>query len=457
MTDIKRVWGPCVARLLIHPEDKQTVLLFGEFHQPYEEKCDALPQAQEISAYIKDLAKGMNKRLLDLFLEESYQIRVAKETKPIEGTSGGFASILNTFRECLELEKRYDCPLNVRLHYIDIRWTSQELLIDRLDTLHTGYMEGKKDLASILPTFKILLPRLSLEDDQRFFQEQVDLINRELKEYNRFFGTRIFEELKKLVEDIKYDATPFRNLLDRAKEFIERPESPSPQLDQAIFDYTKARAFPLDLFTLARMFHRYTKAPHEAKSIVFYGGARHSSNIRAFLLKCGYLDLVDPSWQFDINKCRQCVKLPPFHLIKYYMNEHPRTIIVNDPKRGKSSRGITTNVQDLYLSKSITPGTTIWSGKASFLWPLKHLFPGHEIFFLRPDVVYLGDYRLIEIEKINKKMGRRIRFVQAIDPNDEEIPWYVRLGFIDESVPILPQDILLVPDIIRLFPGRRMI
>jgi tetratricopeptide (TPR) repeat protein len=490
---IKYVWGPCVAWLLIHPEDKQTVLIFGERHGKYEKKkCGDLPDAQEISAYIRDLALNNSERI-DLFVEEEYHIYVTGELERHERASEASANILETFKDCLELKRRYECPLNVRFQHVDIRSTplvwSIRLLSSRINAFHNAL---KKDPSLLLPEFlrKEIAEflRRRFEEGEETFQQWQKLIQKELAGYDPYFGNRIKENLEKKIRASEYEESFLLSIRRNLRELIKDEKEKSfdegangvstsearverarvsnevrmlntLQVMESITSFFLNTLYILDLFTLARMFHRYTRSPHQAKRVIFYGGAKHSANIRNFLLSCNYIDITDYSTRYP-EECGQCTQLPSFHLIKYYMSDHPQTIIVGDSRAKRLSeakeispypKGITVTMKELLSQREdiASSQTALWLENPLYLNRVRSMFPDNEIFLLHPDAVYIG-------ESLDKLPADNIRFIQILSSKEGEregeIDWRVRLGFIDEEVPVYVEDESLLLEIERLFP-----
>jgi hypothetical protein len=486
MTDpdqVEYVWGPCLARLFIHPEDKQAILIFGERHILAEEKqkCDISPESEEISEYIKNLAmslsstpftipspslslmrkESLNRKIVDLFLEEAYQTRVTEEMPVYIQGSEGFQSILKTFTECLALKKRYDCPYNVRFQYIDIRQTKHKAFLSEIRTIHGVFSEWVKNPLATIEIFEKALEFyqarsgdfLNAEEDRKSFEQERNIIQKDFKGYDDYFGDRIKEELKKKIDALEYDPIPFARFSRALTSFlaaknIDEVRKESERLSSANYNYLEKWAHMLDVYTLVRLFHHFTLPPHQAKRAIFYAGALHSEEIRDFLLKCGYIDVSGSESEYNFLSCGQCVKLPASHLIKYYMDDHPKTLILEDLARKlEQPKGITVSLRTLFEDKP-SPQTALWLKNPSLLTPLRELFPDNEIFLLRPNAVYLGN----RVPSSSTMKKRRIRFLQIINP--QYISWATKLGFIDEQVPIYADDESIIQKVKARFPAR---
>jgi hypothetical protein len=342
----KFVYGPNYLSILISPE--QTLILFGEEHLPYGEKCSSM-KGEEMDLSIEDylgyLLDDNPKDFFDFYMEENYwQFFIEGLTEGKVTNSEASGRLFNTFKDCLILSRRDKyCPYpNLQTHFADLRFRSGIAELNANTTyfiITYPQLEGKTiDDPQVKRIVDIYSFNSILTDAQAELKEFEGGTNKYLELFLPIIQAEIdtiappfAKEMKKLQERLDklriYFTTEYPN---EAAKFIEkmRPVIQSiaeggkinlKELGMAKLPFSgfSNRAVELmDLYALARMMHRFNMAKRKEnggllpKNVIFYGGVGHTRGYRNFFVGTGYQEIY--LFERPYIKESQCIRVPDY-------------------------------------------------------------------------------------------------------------------------------------------------
>jgi hypothetical protein len=432
--DIDHVSGPVSCRFLIHPNQVQHVLLFGEYHGGYESQCQGF-KSQDIGLFIKDIASNIS-GVIDFFNESLYYGKARSGEEKASGTRSGV--IKQAFEDCWRNIR--GCP-NLRFHHINIRGAKFYRQILNLYYLFREIIDGVRQNPEYLKD----IPRDVLKKYQdnvgfpafhdryrKWLKIAPGFINRELKEFNPLFDDKIRQRISALIEEEPYIEFPdYRLLINRirminSRTFQEWSAEPNKLIKH--LEYFRSIALKMikfhsgqqDHYTLARMFHRYTLPPHYAANVVFYGGDAHVQRLHILFKEFGYIDLSPPEEKLG----KQCTLTPPKYVLTHYFGNGETYLIVRDDKSKPVSRYLInrpwSGIKDLPLERSLL----LVNDRALFHRLRKG---GLNPLLLSPDIVVVGHPSILSVSQEIK--ARYVTFIDREDP-----AWISLIGFMKGPV-----------------------
>jgi phosphate uptake regulator len=354
--DLVYVHGPRYASLLKSPKGDQVILLIGEWHDPYEEKCPK--ESISIGEYLTRVVKE-SKVQFDFLLELFYYELNIEELKEEPLSSRAIEELRSIFGLCFYPKLRAKCPFrNVRARLADVRkretfrWignTIGEVVNDLASWMISEDVEMGKEIQEKYEKLTGYLGALADPKELLFYIEEETFvpIEKEIKRIHPRFAAlrdRIEKDYQANLTHLKTKTTryfaKYAELFHRSIQgFIEKRNRAGPaeasrrERDRAklqkIYDVL-IKAYMegltpidnlMDYHTLARFFHDFEG--DYPKNVIFYGGEFHTQMYETFLLDQGYKEI-----PLGLPVGKQCVLLPL--TIKDFISEKQEP-----PKAGK--------------------------------------------------------------------------------------------------------------------------
>jgi hypothetical protein len=438
------IWGPSLCRLLSHPDRSQVNLIFGD-DLDNEQKCPK--SGQEASSYLKSLLEEFAKEspsreVIDLFLESSYEDYVicreelrslrsltSREVKEDRGTAPKSLTHIYDMLRGLDPETRK----YLRLHHVDVRDSLFERQLGHLLYLNdylTRPAKGRQYSEKLKEAFNDLFE--SAEDEKETLVKKWLIVERELKDFHPLFGEEIYNRLHKEVTRDRFISPDLGREIDELvreiKAFYQRTKQDASMTSSdirmqgqellALVETYLAGGFNrLILYTLARMFHRYTLAPHHASRVIFYGAKSHAKRIIEFLQS--YRS------QFESDSKEQpCVVAPSPKMLQDNFFDDLRFL---DEKIGSiSAEGI-----KIWQDRILVPDNRQFH-------LVRYLYPHKEIVLLSPDVIVIGKYPFSPKvqEQLSAKGDKRNKRYIRVVPSREELEF---IPPVSKTIPIIQE------------------
>lgn len=345
-----KLYGINYVSVLESTKYKQLIIICGEHHGSYDSK-----ECNYEGSYVADYLIALGSQgvyYFDFYLENSFESYVGNKDN-VSDTNDESSRQMDTITKYFQIPEN---SLKTRIHHTDARTLKSTnftySLVDLLSVIagcitdiDNGTPLTKDEYLSIDRSIQEIYDIIWIIDDKSDIKNTSyvrDLFgisrqgirkNLSLKEINRIdakFTTekkqlmKIYEQMESDIQNLtssivglntaikKYITS--NNERDRLYQLVEMLKYGDPIYQAILSSVTQI----LDLYTLARIFHRFDLSdkdiklgmPEYPKNIIVYAGTFHSKNINRILLSLGYHQLFHSE---NINK--SCVDAPSIDLI----------------------------------------------------------------------------------------------------------------------------------------------
>lgn len=319
----KFIYGPLKSHYLLHPDKKQFIILFGEWHGEYKEKCGD-KRSEEVSDFIDGLIKRYSTHFFDVLLEFNlkYKCDIDNYSKYYcrGASSDGFHNMVAKFKECAD--GIAECKnKNMRFHLADprifMRWYQ---ILDEIKNFLDEADFSKEE--EFLEELDILLDPVQKEDywrDKKKVSELMKLIIKQITlihpSYNRNLPQvmKLWEEVldneSKLEKEIGHTIKEFRNFSFSHNKSKEKSIKYYKKIINKLTKYRTRFVNTMDIYVITKMMHEFKEKikshPNSVKNAIVYTGWVHTDNIRNFYLDLGYKEV----FSGEIEGSEQCAEV----------------------------------------------------------------------------------------------------------------------------------------------------
>lgn len=321
-TDIKQmtIIGAISLSILRSSEYKQELWIFGEAHKIFDAKdCKVKPAITLIEYLSVFLSKS---KFYDVFLEVDYNRYQHPDYKP-RGSKGMIGQLYNILATCYTKS----CPFLIRLHHSDFRNENITILITQSMQIRNRMKkwsqltdkEQKATVKKLINFSNITQNIIDIKKIDTFLGiEYPNKIDIEIDRIDSKF-TLEKAKLNKWYQSTRdkvraLSSSPnIRDITDVINKFIQNPSRDTMsaifrRIVQFTAELLNSTADLLEIYTLARMFHRFQKITGYQTSTVergiFFGGHYHALNMIAYLKSSGYTEV------FHSESNTGCISVP---------------------------------------------------------------------------------------------------------------------------------------------------
>ena len=273
---------------------QRSIFLIGERHNR-EGSCEDDASTIQANEFVESILKDKN-RQLDFFLEAEISLRERREERDVEKQN---RNDLEGIRELARsMLAKGELPKTSRVHFVDVRdalGAPQYYTVHNFDSGISGYMnkilfqeqmvrdretrrlsiETLNDLFFEM-IFKTVLMRTSDGKQTSFLRHS--LIGKELADSDLVLDDNI-EDFLIMEENWRFLSSKFVE-----EDYGDDIQAYYTAMGDASTVLHEMWAWIHDMYTLARMFRRFTST---ASCIVFYGGSAHCQKMREYLTSKG--------------------------------------------------------------------------------------------------------------------------------------------------------------------------
>ena len=299
---LELIHGPFFVEYLVHPDGKQFIMLLGEWHSKYTEKCRDR-KSVDVSDFIQNVVSKNPNYFFDMFLEFPYkeikkQFKTFK-TKFLEYTPSEAAKhIGKDLIGCITREENSCKYKNLRFHLVDIRLLPSVRGFRYLkEILDEEDMNDPTKIQELKDTIEMVQITRDKDDTPRM----VKLMNKEISRIHPEFRRYLPNAMAHFENSIK-DVATLPEKMDKIVEELSNYRLDRKGTPQKSIKYYNNLAGTVsandivlvnifDTYTIGRILHKFKNsgsAPDRCKNCIVYAGGLHTENMSKFFQSIGY-------------------------------------------------------------------------------------------------------------------------------------------------------------------------
>jgi hypothetical protein len=343
------------------------IYTFGDLHLHLPDCVfPAKAKVKQIDEYLRDVVISNPDKIIDIFVEATFISELKKDRSNLTEGKGYLAQVMQTWDNCLQVDKTL-CPYkNVRMHYVDVRNAaanaiySQEKLDSDIEVIYNTWdfrnehFPGKAMDLDDQDSFKLAIDQLA-EDAVNYSSQHFKTLQMQaeaLKIYtqlnhvkdpklrqaienyfltNGYYKEKVTgEEITQVVKQLR--AIDLKKPLDLGdRKAIER------LFRKAIY----AESWLVDAYAMGRLFRSYENG-EETRFAIFYLGDTHVLRYRQFFRLLDFERIATWSFPYTLNasgfeeptkldEVRQCVDMSYFQQ-PFFHDQYSRFIAATAKK-----------------------------------------------------------------------------------------------------------------------------